>query len=101
METLLEAMISELRRETEITRRVLDRVPEDKLDWRPHAKSMTLGQLAFHVATIPAGLSQLAALDAFDAANANFEPPQPNSKTEVLAALDGGTENAASFLRTL
>ena len=62
---------------------------------------MTLGQLAFHVATIPAGLSQLAALDAFDAANANFEPPQPNSKTEVLAALDGGTENAASFLRTI
>jgi uncharacterized damage-inducible protein DinB len=101
METILEAMTSELRRETETTKRVLDRVPEDKLGWRPHAKSMTLGQLAFHVATIPAILSQLAALDAFDAANANFESPQPTSKTEVLKALDAGTESAAAYLKSL
>jgi hypothetical protein len=43
----------ELQQEAEITSRVLARVPEDKLTWKPHAKSMTLGQLALHTATIP------------------------------------------------
>ncbi len=101
METILEAMAGELQREHETTKRVLERVPEDKLTWRPHAKSMTLGQLAFHVATIPANLSQLAALDAFDAAMANFDPPQPASTAEILAALDSGIERTTVYLRSL
>lgn len=101
METILEAMISELSRECETTKRVLDRVPEDKLAWGPHAKSMTLGQLALHVATIPGSLSHLAALETFDAANANFEPPQPATKAEVLEALETGVSNATSYLKSL
>jgi uncharacterized damage-inducible protein DinB len=101
METIIEAMAAELQREQETTKRVLERVPEDKLTWRPHEKSMTLGQLAIHVATIPAALSQLAALDTFDAANANFESPQPASKAEILSALDAAVPSAVEYLRTL
>ena len=48
-------MLQELEQEAPITRRTLERVREDKLDWQPHEKSMTLGVLAMHVATIPAG----------------------------------------------
>jgi uncharacterized damage-inducible protein DinB len=62
---------------------------------------MTLGQLALHVATIPAGLSQLAALDSFDAATANFDSPQPATAPEILAALDGAVASAAAFLGSL
>jgi hypothetical protein len=54
-----EAMLNELRQEAEITQRLLDRVPPDKLEWRPHPKSMSLGQLALHVASIPGDLARL------------------------------------------
>ena len=101
METILEAMNSELQRECETTKRVLERVPEDRLAWRPHAKSMTLGQLVLHVASIPATLSQLAAADTFDAANANFAPPQPATKGEILAALTSGVEHASGYVNSL
>ena len=52
------ALLAELDREAKATRRVLERVPKDKLEWRPHAKSMSLGQLAGHVASIPGNISQ-------------------------------------------
>jgi uncharacterized damage-inducible protein DinB len=101
MESILEVMIGELQRECETTRRVLDRVPDDKLTWRPHAKSMTIGQLALHVATIPSALSHLAQLDTFDAANANFEPAQPTTKAEILSSLEVGVAGASAYLRSL
>jgi hypothetical protein len=77
MTPLLESMLTEIREEAAITKRVLERVPPDRLSWRPHPKSMSLGQLALHVATIPAGIAKLAQLDEFDASQANFEPPAP------------------------
>jgi DNA topoisomerase VI subunit B len=46
MTNALESMLNEFREEAATTRRVLDRVPEDKLTWKPHPKSMSLGQLA-------------------------------------------------------
>ena len=71
---VLEPMLSELREEAVITRRVLDRVPADKLSWRPHPKSMSLGQLALHVASIPGSLARLTQLDEFDVSKASFNP---------------------------
>jgi len=53
-----EPLLKEIKEEAGITKRVLDRVPADKLTWKPHAKSMSLGQLAFHVASIPGGLAK-------------------------------------------
>lgn len=50
---IVDALLPEFDHEMSTTRKVLERVPEDRLDWKPHPKSMTLGQLAQHVATIP------------------------------------------------
>lgn len=50
---LSEALLPEFDQEMANTRKTLERVPEDKLDWRPHEKSMTLGGLATHVANLP------------------------------------------------
>lgn len=75
--TVIESMISEFREEAVITKRVLDRVPADKLTWRPHRKSMSLGQLALHIASVPGALAKIAELDEFDVAQANFDPPAP------------------------
>lgn len=92
------ALIAELQAETDATRRVLARVPADKLDWRPHPHSMTLGQLAQHVAAIPGSISRLAGLDGFDATQANFTPPQPASHAEILESFDTSINDAAAFL---
>ncbi len=51
---LAQSLIAELEREAKSTQRMLQRVPQDKLDWQPHPKSMTLGQLAWHIASLPA-----------------------------------------------
>jgi hypothetical protein len=50
----------ELEQEAKTTRRVLERLPAGKLSWRPHQKSMSLGQLGLHVAQTPGAVAQLA-----------------------------------------
>lgn len=72
---ILEPMLNEFREETITTRRVLERVPGDRMSWKPHPKSMSRGQLALRVASVPGGLANLARLDEFEASQANFEPP--------------------------
>ena len=93
-----QALIAELEQEGATTRRVLARVPADHLEWRPHPKSMTLGQLALHVATIPGRLVRVCAADVFDAATANFSPPQPQDTAGLLSALDESLAAAQAFL---
>jgi hypothetical protein len=56
---LIDPILSELEQEAHATRRVLARVPDAHLSWRPHPKSFSLGQLALHVATIPGNVAQL------------------------------------------
>jgi uncharacterized damage-inducible protein DinB len=87
---MLEPMINEIQQEAAITRRVLERVPADKLSWKPHPKSMSLGQLALHVATIPGNLSKLAQQDGLDTSQANFDPPPPRDAKEILGAFEAG-----------
>jgi uncharacterized damage-inducible protein DinB len=98
---MLDAIVNELGQEAAITRRVLERVPEDKLAWKPHAKSMSLVQLALHVASLPRDLSRLAQLEEFDASQANFEPPTPSSVEEILTTHDVGLRVAQDCLNGL
>lgn len=98
---MFEATVNELQQEGATTRRVLERIPADKLAWSPHAKSMTLGQLALHIATTPAGISGLAKQDGFDVANANFTAPQPASLEEILAAHDASIAAASAYIGAL
>jgi uncharacterized damage-inducible protein DinB len=101
MSGVTHAFIAELEQETPSTRRLLERVPGDRLGWQPHPKSMTLGQLALHVANIPGAITRLARLDGMDAATASFTPAQPQSAEELLPALEAGVAEARSFLEGL
>lgn len=58
---MIDVLLAEMEQEAQSTVRVLERVPQAQLSWRPHAKSMSLGQLALHVATIPGNVAELAA----------------------------------------
>ena len=99
--TAASAMLVEFREEVAITRRVLDRVPEDKLTWKPHPKSMTLGQLAGHIAAIPGRISRWAHEDSFDVLTGSFVPPQPNSREEILEVFENSVRDADQNLEGL
>ena len=88
------AMLNELSEEAVTTKRVLERLPADKLSWRPHAKSMSLGQIALHVATISGNLIKLTQLDEFDASQANFNPPEPKDFGEIDTAPEESIRSA-------
>lgn len=98
MSKILEPMIGEIRQEAATTKRVLERVPADKLAWKPHPRSMSLGQLAMHIATIPGGITKLAQVDEFEINPADFVPPSPNNTLEILAALDASVRAAEEYL---
>ena len=101
MSGITQPYISELEQEAKATRRVLERVPADKLDWQPHPKSMKLGQLALHVANLPAAFSRMGRLDSFDVSQAKFSPPMPESVDELVPALETGVADARAFLSEL
>ncbi|HEX6536837.1 MAG TPA: DinB family protein [Gemmatimonadaceae bacterium] len=93
----IEELLQELDQEARTTRRVLERVPDDQLDWRPHEKSLTLGQLAMHVATIPAAIATIAASPAFDITTP-IPRPGAASTAELLDALDRSIARAKALL---
>lgn len=77
---IIDGLLAELEQEAQATERVLARVPQEHLSWRPHPKSFSLGQLALHVATIPGMVAQLAAADTIP------EPPQFIQEQAATAA---------------
>lgn len=90
---LNQALLPEFDHEMANTRKSLERIPEDKFDWKPHKKSSTLGQLAGHLATINHWTEAIIGQDSFDVSNA--PPPQKfKSRQEILQAFDRGTASA-------
>jgi len=88
---IVDALLPEFDHEMSTTRKVLERVPEDKFDWKPHQKSFALGALATHVATIPMWGEMTMMKSEIDLGGSG--PPQAMaSKADLLAAFD---KNAA------
>jgi len=92
------ALIAELDAEIPATRRVLERVPSDRFDWRPHPKSMSAGQLAQHVAAIPGGVARFAQLDGMDVATRPNQYVSCDSHDALLATFDQSIAAAREFL---
>lgn len=91
------AILHELDAENATTRRVLERVPADRLTWKPHPKSMSLGELALHLAQNPGMIAQWAVPDAIDMPGGSGLPV-PASTTEILAAHDESAAKARAAL---
>jgi uncharacterized damage-inducible protein DinB len=92
----IDDLLRELEQEGESTRRVLERVPEERLDWKPHPKSMRLGQLAMHVASLPGEIAEVSTRP-FDV-NTVIPRPAANSRAELLAVLQKSLAKARSLL---
>ncbi|MGA2096509.1 MAG: DinB family protein [Candidatus Acidiferrum sp.] len=85
--SIAESLLREFEVQAPITRRFLERLPEDKLSWKPHLKSMSAGQLAFHLAMVPGGVVRFAQNNPAEAPKfANL--PQPASQKEILDKLE-------------
>lgn len=80
------------------TRRILERVPDGKFDWKPHEKSMSLGRLAGHVAELPDFARQILAHDEFDFSKGQYVAVQAKTTAELLAAFD---EKSAALRETI
>ncbi len=100
---LTDLFLGELDREAPLTRRVLERVPEGRHDWQPHAKSMPLGRLAALVAGMPSWLAMMIDKNEFD-----LNPPggssgsfQTNFKTnaELVKTMEDGVSAARAALQ--
>jgi uncharacterized damage-inducible protein DinB len=94
---MIDVLLAEMDQEAQSTVRVLERVPQAQLSWRPHGKSFSLGQLALHVATIPGNVAELASLDSIP------EPPQfiqaeAATAAELVPALKASLAKARQVL---
>jgi uncharacterized damage-inducible protein DinB len=99
--TLSEALLPEFDQEMANTRKSLERVPEDKLGWKPHEKSGTLGWLASHLANIPEWAVYTINQDALDMAPKGIRmTPQPElkSRRELLATFDKNVSAARAAI---
>lgn len=97
---LIDGLLKELEEEAIATRRVLERVPDNQLAWRPHRKARTLGELALHVATVPGGVAEFVASPS-PAQAPRFTDPSPRTASELIPALEESITKAKAALGRL
>lgn len=98
---LKDALIAELKQESSSTKKMLEKVPMDKKDWKPHEKSMTLGRLATHVADTTHWASDIIHIDDFDFMKDYKTRPIANSQEELLATFQANLDKAIADLEAM
>ena len=95
--SLAQALFAEFEEQVPIARKYLERVPEDRLTWKPHDKSRTAGQLALHVATVPGNIVRMVEQNPAQAPDFS-KMPQPSSLREILSGWDESVKVVAQAL---
>jgi uncharacterized damage-inducible protein DinB len=99
---LKDSFIAEMKQEASLTKKILEKVPLDKKDWKPHEKSMSLGRLATHVAETAHWATDIIHLDDFDfAVNYNFKPTVASSTEELVQIFQTNLDKAINDLSTM
>lgn len=94
---IVDPILAELDQEAEITKRLLDIIPEDKLSWRPHPKAKSLGELAMHIAGLQGGVAELTQEDTIELPN--FPPdPEATSRAQILETFAAGLKKAKEIV---
>lgn len=96
---LNQAFIAELKHEAASTKRILERVPEGKFDWKPHEKSMTLGRLTSHVAELPGFLNSILTMDEVDFAKGHYKPSHANTPEELMSVFQEKIDEVMATLQ--
>jgi uncharacterized damage-inducible protein DinB len=98
---ITEVTAGEFRAEAQTTERVLQRVPKDKLTWKPHPTSLSLGQLALHIAAVPGRLAGMLEEDEVQVTPDAFKINEPKNTEEILSTFKESTRAAQNFFNTL
>ena len=98
---MADSLLQELEMEAATTRRVLERVPDAKLAWKPAEKSRTLGQLAWHIAGTPGAIAGLSTVNPAPVPDFSKMERSPATTAEVLAAHDQSLSQAKAILAGL
>ncbi|HLP13231.1 MAG TPA: DinB family protein [Flavobacteriales bacterium] len=98
MITFMESFVKELEHESVGTRKMLALVPADKFDWKPHAKSMNLKDLATHLADLPTWITLAIEKDELDFATSPYNPQKCNGPEELVKYFDKSLEEAKRHL---
>ena len=93
---LRDALLPEFEHEMETTRKTLERVPEDRVDWKPHSTSMAMGRLAGHIAEMAGFVASTFQSDSFDFAPPGGAPMQPTTMTSRKQLLELFDKNVAA-----
>ena len=96
--TLANGLLQELEQEAQTTRRLLERVPDSRLSWRPHEKGRTLGDLAMHVAMVPGSVAEVVSKPSPMQAPDFADPPAPRTTPELIKAFDESLAKAKRIL---
>jgi uncharacterized damage-inducible protein DinB len=96
---LIDGLLQEMEQEAVTTRRLLERVPNAKLTWKPHPKSRTLGELALHVAMTPGAVAEFVKDSPVQAPD--FTDPSPQSASELVPAMDHSIATARRVLEKM
>ena len=91
-------IVGELEHEAAITRKLLERAPEDRFDWKPHENSMTLGRLASHCVETLKWLDVIVNQDVFEMDPNSYTPFQAGSQSELLETFDANVESAKEVM---
>jgi len=81
---IIRMFLRELDSEAAITRKMLSRIPDDKYDWQPHPKSMTIRQLANHIAELPGWITMAITTDELDFSQKAYQPVQISDTKELI-----------------
>lgn len=96
--SLADLLLAEFEMQAPVTLKFLERLPEDKLTWRPHNKSLTAGQLAYHLATVPGGVARFVKQN--PGQSSGFVFPEPTSRQEIVEKHDESVAIVRELLPT-
>jgi uncharacterized damage-inducible protein DinB len=94
----IKQLLKEMEQEAKTTRKMLERVPDDKFQWKPHEKSMTIQRLATHIAELPTWVSMTLTTDELDFANNSYKPVTINNTRELLDHFERSLKDGRSHL---
>ncbi len=96
--TIISLFLRELEEEALTARKMLSRIPTDKLDWQPHPKSMVLRSLAVHIADLPNWIALAFNTDELDFATSPYSPPAVNNTEDILEIFEKSLVDGRSQL---
>jgi len=92
-------LTAELQAESNSTKKILERIPESKMTWKPHEKSMTLGRLGMHIAELPRWIVRYLETQDYDFGTAAYKPVIPESHAQIMGEFETALSYAVGALK--